>query len=44
MKVIGRKYLEVATMAVEHYELPYTPEEYLRLGSSLTECPKKTVA
>ncbi|XP_023342158.1 uncharacterized protein LOC111711905 [Eurytemora carolleeae] len=36
MKVIGRKYLEVATMAVEHYELPYTPEEYLRLHQEET--------
>merc|ERR1712059_203413 len=31
MKVIGRKAEEVADMVVEHYQLPYTGEEYLAL-------------
>jgi len=31
MKVIGRHASEVAEMAVKHYDLPYTGEEYLKL-------------
>jgi len=34
MKVIGRRSQEVASMAVEHYQLPYTGEEYLQIHES----------
>jgi len=36
MKVIGRCAKEVAEMAVEHYDLPYTGEQYLRMHQEET--------
>ena len=35
-KVIGRKAEEVAEMAVQHYQLPYTGAQYLEMHQVVT--------